>query len=178
MATLTLIVSLISRREIAAANGLYHTDQLVIDTGSANTWVGAKNNYVETSNSVNTGKEVQIPNSGTAVVGTQCMDIVRLGNRLTIFDQRIGVASNSPYIRGADGVLGLGPVDLTLGTLTDEPMTTIPTVTQSLYTERIILQEVVSISFNPVSSTEMVFGRLTFGTSRSQSTATGRLGYT
>src|SRR6267154_3244922 len=35
-------------REIAAANGSSYTDELVIDTGSANTWIGANNRYVQT----------------------------------------------------------------------------------------------------------------------------------
>src|SRR6267154_744482 len=48
-------------REIAAANGSSYTDELIVDTGSANTWVGANTRYVETSTSVNTGKAVNIP---------------------------------------------------------------------------------------------------------------------
>ena len=138
---------------------------MVVDTGSANTWVGAKNNYVETSTSVNTGKEVRIPSpyAGAAVVGTQYIDVVDLGNHLIIIDQAIGVATNSPHISGADGVLGLGPVHLTLGTLPYEPMTTIPTVTQNLYTHRTISQQVVGISFKPISSTDMMYGQLTLG---------------
>src|SRR6267154_3680599 len=89
-------------REIAAANGLSYTDELVIDTGSANTWIGANTKYVETSTSVNTGKEVKIPYSATAVVGTeyvvgtQYTDRVYLGRGLLISDQAIGVASNFP----------------------------------------------------------------------------------
>src|SRR6267154_1733073 len=50
-------------REIAAANGSSYTDELIVDTSSANTWVGANTRYVETSTSVNTGKEVVIPYS-------------------------------------------------------------------------------------------------------------------
>src|SRR6267154_520542 len=150
-------------REIAAANGSSYTDELIIDTSSANTWVGANIRYVETPTSVNTGKAVNIPYSGGTVVGIQYIDHVNLGRGLFIFNQPIGVASNDPRIRGADGVLGLGPVQLTQGTLPDEPMKTIPTVTQSLYTQHAISQEVVGISFEPVSSTDMVYGVLTFG---------------
>src|SRR6267154_6353021 len=138
-------------REIAAANGSSYTDELIIDTGSANTWVGANTKYVETSTSVNTGKEVKIPYSDPAasVVGTQYLDLVNLGNGLVILNQPIGVASNTPDIRGADGVLGLGPVQLTRGTLPGEPMTTILTVTQNLYTRHVISHQIVGISFNP-----------------------------
>src|SRR6267154_4516965 len=53
-------------REIAAANGSSYTDELIIDTGSANTWVGANKQYVETPTSVNTGKNMNIPYSDTA----------------------------------------------------------------------------------------------------------------
>ena len=150
-------------REIAAANGSSYTDELIVDTSSANTWVGANTRYVETPTSVNTGKAVNIPYSGGTVVGIQYIDHVNLGRGLFIFNQPIGVASNDPRIGGADGVLGLGPVQLTQGTLPDEPMTTIPSVTQSLYTENAISEQVVGISFNPMSSTDILFGVLTFG---------------
>jgi len=51
LASLPILVSLISRK-IVAANGLSYTDNLVIDSGSANTWIGPK--YRPTSTSVNT----------------------------------------------------------------------------------------------------------------------------
>src|SRR6267154_2330676 len=157
-------------REIAAANVSSYTDELIIDTGSANTWVGANKQYVETSTSVNTGKEVRIPYGAIAevetqhVVGTLYLDLVDLGNGLLISNQPIGVASNEPRIRGADGVLGLGPVQLTQGTLPDEPLTTtIPTVTRNLYNQQIISRQIVGISFNPMSSTDIIYGQRTFG---------------
>src|SRR6267154_4471068 len=148
-------------REIAAANGLSYTDELIVDTSSANTWVGANNKYLETSSSINTGKVVNIPYNTGTVVGTQYTDRVAFDPRHTIWEQPIGVASNDPRIGGADGVLGLGPVQLTLGTLPDEPMTTIPTVTQTLHNQNAISQQVVGISFNPVSPTHMISGMLT-----------------
>lgn len=62
-----------------------------------------------------------------------------------------------------DGILGIGPLDLTAGTLTNEPLATIPTVTQNLYKQGIISEIVVGISFEPTTSSEVTNGELTFG---------------
>lgn len=54
-------------------------------------------------------------------------DNLTLGN--TVISQSIGVAEQSQGLNGLDGILGLGPVGLTAGTLASEPQTTIATVT-------------------------------------------------
>ncbi|KAG0700264.1 hypothetical protein DFH29DRAFT_639698 [Suillus ampliporus] len=96
-------------------------------------------------------------------LGTEHTDTVTLGSGLTITAQSIGVASTSTGFAGVDGIIGIGPLDLTEGALTNEPGTTIPTVTQNLYTQGEISQIVVSVSFEPTTSMPDTNGELTFG---------------
>ncbi|KAG2114237.1 aspartic peptidase domain-containing protein [Suillus discolor] len=140
------------------------TYNLIVDTGSSNTWVGASTPYVVTKTSVNTGQPVA--NSyGTGVYfsGTEYTDTVTLGRGLTIANQSICVASIARGFVSVDGILGIGPVDLTEGTLVDEPTTTIPTVTNNLHSQGTIHREMFSISFEPTTSEPVTNGELTFG---------------
>ncbi|KAG2054184.1 aspartic proteinase [Suillus hirtellus] len=143
------------------------TYDLIVDTGTANTWIGAKKPYVETSTSIYTGTPVSVSyGTGSAYFsGLEYLDTVTLGSGLTIPQQSFGVAaSQSGTFGAADGILGLGPVDLTAGTLPDEPALMIPTVTDNLHSQGTIYREVVSISFEPIAvANEVVNGELTFG---------------
>ncbi|KAI6145241.1 aspartic peptidase domain-containing protein [Pisolithus tinctorius] len=152
------------------------TYNLIVDTGSSNTWVGAGASYVVTSTSVNTGEPVSVHHGSSSFSGTEYTDTVTLGS-LTISQQSIGVASTSTGYSGVDGVLGIGPEDLTLGTLTNQPSTQIPTVTQNLFAQGTIPEEVVGISFEPATTSSSVNGELTFGGTDS-SKYTGTLNYT
>ncbi|KAI6015051.1 aspartic peptidase domain-containing protein [Pisolithus orientalis] len=138
------------------------TYNLIVDTGSSNTWVGAGTPYKVTNTSVDTGEPVYVPYGSGSFSGTEYTDTVTLGS-LTITKQSIGVASTSTDFSGVDGVLGIGPEDLTLGSLTNEPSTEIPTVTQNLYTEGKIPAEIVGVSFEPSTTTSSMNGELTFG---------------
>ncbi|KAG2360775.1 aspartic peptidase domain-containing protein, partial [Suillus spraguei] len=139
------------------------TYNLLVDTGSSNTWVGATAKYVVTKTSVNTHQPVAVEYGSGSFSGTEYIDIVTLGSGLTIPKQSIGVASTSSSFTGLDGILGLGPVDLTEGTLTNSPKKSIPTVTDSLYSQGTIPQDVISIFFEPSSSQVETKGELTFG---------------
>jgi pepsin A len=79
---------------------------------------------------------------------------------LVIDSQSIGVASDSTGLDGLDGLLGLGPVDLTEGTVSNANQ--VPTVTDNLYTQQTISSEVLGVFFAPASS-EDSSGELTFG---------------
>ena len=46
---------------------------LLIDTGSSITWIGANNGYVHTSTSVKTGKKVSVHYGSGSMSGDQCM---------------------------------------------------------------------------------------------------------
>ncbi|KAG0707572.1 aspartic peptidase domain-containing protein [Suillus ampliporus] len=152
------------------------TYNLIVDTGSSNTWVGADTAYVKTSTSINTGKPVAVSYGSGSFSGTEYTDTVTLGG-LTITAQSIGVASKSTGFTGVDGILGIGPLDLTEGTLTDEQTTTIPTVTQDLHTQGKISDIVVGVSFEPTTSESVTNGELTFG-GTDATKYTGAIAYT
>lgn len=79
-----------------------------------------------------------------------------------IHQQSIGVANWTVGINGFDGILGLGPVDLTMGTTSNT--FEVPTVMDNLYNQRTISQEVLGIFFSPDSESDHNGnGELTFG---------------
>ena len=55
-----------------------------------------------------------------------------------------------------DGILGIGPVDLTTGTVSDGHP--VPTVTDNLYKEKLISAESIGISYVPTSGTSSSSG--------------------
>lgn len=87
--------------------------------------------------------------------------MVSFGNALTISQQSIGVATQSDGLEGigVDGILGLGPKDLTQGTTSNTSW--VPTVIDNLYAEGEINNAVVGIYFPPASASNA--GELTFG---------------
>ncbi|KAG1757238.1 aspartic peptidase domain-containing protein [Suillus lakei] len=153
------------------------TYNLIVDTGSSNTWVGATTAYVKTSTSVDTGEPVAVSYGSGSFSGTEYTDTVTLGSGLTITQQSIGVAATSTGFTGVDGIIGIGPLDLTEGTLTNEPATTIPTVTDNLYTQGTISEVVVGISFEPTTTEAVTNGELTFG-GTDATKYTGAIAYT
>ncbi|KAL4244022.1 peptidase A1 family protein [Abortiporus biennis] len=139
--------------------------QLLIDTGSSNTWVGAGRLYTETSSSVTTGQQVSVTYGPRSfVAGAEYIDTVSLGLGLTIEGQSIGVASMTEGFLGVDGILGLGPVGLTADTVIGpNPPRFVPTVTDNLYSQHSIESNLVSMSFSPLTSVDSSDGELTFG---------------
>ncbi|KIY46744.1 acid protease [Fistulina hepatica ATCC 64428] len=136
---------------------------LLIDTGSSNTWIGADTSYTPTSTSTATGDTFKVTYGSGRVVGKAYLDAVTLGgDDLVITSQSIGVATRATGFSGVDGILGIGPVDLTEGTVSKT--TTVPTVTDNLYSQGTIPTESIGIFFQPSTSTEEVAnGELTFG---------------
>ncbi|KAG1825024.1 acid protease [Suillus variegatus] len=128
---------------------------LLIDTGSSNTWIGADLPYEPTSTSYDTGNtivsELAAPNT----------DTVTLGPDLVIQNQGIGVASYAEGFEGVDGILGVGPADLTQGTVSNT--TEVPTVTDNLYAQGTISSNSLGISYAPSSTANVSNGELTFG---------------
>ncbi|KAI0752473.1 acid protease [Daedaleopsis nitida] len=146
---------------------------LIVDTGSSNTWVGAGKKFVETSSSVDTGEEVRVEYDSGLFIGEEYTDTVTLGD-LVIPDQGVGAAilasGSDPY----DGILGIGPVDLTEGTTFDgEP---VPTVLNTAFTQGLIDANVIGVSFEPATEAEVTNGVLTFG-GVDESKFTGELTY-
>ncbi|KAG1851512.1 aspartic peptidase domain-containing protein [Suillus tomentosus] len=141
----------------------YYT--LSVDTGSSNTWIGANKAYEKTGTSQDTGNTFYVAygyESGGKkyASGEEYIDTVTLNSDLVIDNQSIGVASSTSIGDGVDGLLGVGPVGLTRGTVsnTDE----VATVTQNLYTQGTISSEVLGVFFAPASSDDSG-GELTFG---------------
>ncbi|RDB29357.1 Polyporopepsin [Hypsizygus marmoreus] len=139
------------------------TYDLLIDTGSSNTWVGATQNYVRTSTSVQTSNRVSVTYGSGSFSGTEFTDTVTIAPGLVIPTQSIGVASRSVGFDGFDGILGIGPVGLTLGTLSPATNTLIPTVTDNLFSLGTISANQIGISFAPTNTFETLNGELTWG---------------
>nr|VWP00069.1 Zn(2)-C6 fungal-type domain-containing protein [Ganoderma boninense] len=136
------------------------TYTLLVDTGSANTFVGAGKAYVQTSTSQDTGNTVSVSYGSGSFSGEQYTDSVTLGD-ITITNQGISDATQSSGFSGIDGILGVGPADLTQGTVSDGNV--VPTVTDNAYSQGLIGAEVLGISFLPASSGSDVSGTLDFG---------------
>ncbi|KAJ7643871.1 acid protease [Roridomyces roridus] len=135
---------------------------LLIDTGSSNTWVGADQKYTATSTSTDTRHTVNVSYGSGSFSGTEFTDEVTLAPGLVIQKQSIGVASTATGFNGVDGILGIGPVDLTSGTVSST--STVPTVTDNLFSQGTIPVESIGISYIPTTDAgDVVNGELTFG---------------
>ncbi|KAJ7621072.1 putative cathepsin E [Roridomyces roridus] len=129
------------------------TFNLIVDTGSSNTWVGANTKYTPGSTSQSTGQTVSVTyGSGH---GNEYIDLVSIGGEAV--KQSIGVATSSNGFGGLDGILGLGPEGLTQNTL--------PTFMQNLLSQGKISTNVLGVSFAPLSgsASQASNGELTFG---------------
>ncbi|KAH9982951.1 acid protease [Lactifluus volemus] len=131
---------------------------LLIDTGSSNTWVGAAKAYVKTKSSTQTSNDVvRFP---PLIYGTEFIDTVTIAPGLVIPRQSIGVASES---FGLTASTAIGPVDLTIGTLSPAVNSTIPTITDNLFSQGTIASNIVSVSFEPTTASSVKNGELMFG---------------
>ncbi|KIM81488.1 hypothetical protein PILCRDRAFT_71813, partial [Piloderma croceum F 1598] len=148
---------------------------LLIDTGSSNTWLGASKAYVKTGTSKSTGQSVSVTYGSGSFSGTEYLDTVTLSSALVITSQSIGVASTSKGFQGVDGILGIGPVDLTQDTLSGSSAE-IPTVTDNLYKQGTISTEVIGVYYAPTTTASNTNGELTFGGTDS-SKFTGSIAY-
>lgn len=152
------------------------TYDLIVDTGSSNTWVGAGTKYVQTSTSTQTSNRVSVSYGSGSFSGKEYTDQVTITSSLIVKSQSIGVASSSSGFSGFDGILGIGPVDLTEGTLSPATTTLIPTVTDNLYSQGSITNDEIGVYFAPTTQDEVVNGELSWGGTDS-SKITGSIGY-
>lgn len=132
---------------------------LLVDTGSSNTWVGARKHYKVTRTSINTGNTVSVSYGSGRFSGEEYIDKVSLGNNLTIREQSIGVAKTAQGFDDVDGILGVGPIELTHGTVSSTDV--VPTVVHNLYNQGTIRSTVLGIYYIPISASSS--GTLTFG---------------
>lgn len=91
--------------------------------------------------------------------GEEYIDKVSLGNNLTIREQSIGVAKTAQGFDDVDGILGVGPIELTHGTVSSTDV--VPTVVHNLYNQGTIRSTVLGIYYIPISASSS--GTLTFG---------------
>ncbi|KAF8621890.1 hypothetical protein AX15_007443 [Amanita polypyramis BW_CC] len=140
------------------------TYELLVDTGSSNTWVGADKNkpYHQTSTSTPTPNKVSVTYGSGSFSGDEYVDTVTIGD--LVISQSIGAAVNSTgFGAGIDGIIGIGPVDLTKGTLSPATDVTVPTVTDSAYSQGKIYQNQIGISFEPITNAPDQNGEITWG---------------
>jgi len=137
------------------------TYELLIDTGSSNTWCGAATAYNPTSTSQDTNDTVNVSYGSGQLSGEEYTDQVDLGSGLVISQQSIGVASSDQGFQGVDGIIGIGPVDLTANTVSGTMQ--VPTVTDNLYSQGTISTEVIGIYYAPTTTSGTANGELTFG---------------
>ena len=93
--------------------------------------------------------------------GEEWLDTVTLAPDLVISQQSIGVANSSSGFEylGADGILGMGPVEVTVDTVNNTEI--VPTVMDNLRSQGKILEEVFGVYYIPIS--ESSTGELTIG---------------
>ncbi|OCH89119.1 acid protease [Obba rivulosa] len=135
---------------------------VILDTGSSNTWVGANQKYVKTSTSQPTGQQVEVSYGSGAFKGQEYTDTVTIAPGLAVQKQSIGVATFAEGLNGLDGIMGIGPTDLTQGTLQNQDAT-IPTVVDNAFTQNLISAKQVGISFEPTTSASETNGEVSFG---------------
>ncbi|GJE93109.1 A1 family peptidase [Phanerochaete sordida] len=139
----------------------YH--DLLLDTGSSLTWVGAITPYNETSSSVDIGEPLEAEYGAGTFTGRAFQDTVTLGN-LVVQKQFIGVADPGTIMPdGLDGILGMGPTDLNADLSLDDPSPS-PTVTDNAFAQGLLDTYEIGIQFHPTTSDNgTVDGMLTFG---------------
>ncbi|SJL06357.1 related to Polyporopepsin [Armillaria ostoyae] len=152
------------------------TYELIIDTGSSNTWVGAGIKYVQTSTSVQTPNLVSVTYGSGSFSGREFTDQLTLTPSLIVKSQSIGVATSADCFSGLDGILGIGPIDLTEGTLSPATSTLIPTVTDNLFSQGSITNDAVGVYFAPTTQEEVVNGEISWG-GPDNSKIVGSIGY-
>lgn len=138
------------------------TYDLIVDTGSSNTWCGAQSSCEPSSSGTSTGGSVSVSYGSGSFSGREYKDKVSFGG-LTVSSQSIGAATLASGFDGVDGIIGFGPVDLTEGTVSNA--NTVPTFMDNLYSQGSISSEVLGVSFLPESGSDTsdTNGELTLG---------------
>jgi hypothetical protein len=77
---------------------------------------------------------------------------VTLASGFVITNQSIGDALSYADFEGVDGIVGVGPVILTQGTLSPSTDELIPTVMDNALSQGLITEEILGVSFAPATS--------------------------
>lgn len=124
---------------------------LIVDTGSSNTWCGAQGSCEPSGSGQSTGESVEVSYGSGSFSGTEYTDEVSFGG-LTVSSQSVGAASSSSGFNTVDGIIGFGPVDLTQNTVSGQ--SEVPTFMDNLYSQGSISTEVLGVSFRPESGSD------------------------
>ncbi|KAG8735809.1 hypothetical protein FRC10_010147 [Ceratobasidium sp. 414] len=135
---------------------------LLLDSGSGYTWIGAKKKYVKTKTSFKQPQSFYANYASGSAVGDNYKDLVTLSPTLSISNKSIGVATSTNGVEGMDGILGLGPATLS-NVLEPNNGKPVPTVLDALFAQKKISQNVFGLSFAPTTSKDAVDGEVTFG---------------
>ncbi|PCH34945.1 acid protease [Wolfiporia cocos MD-104 SS10] len=133
---------------------------LIVDTGSSNTFVGTGK---KTKTSIPTGQEVNVTYGTGYFSGYEYLDQVTIASGFVITNQSIGDALEYADFEGVDGIIGVGPIDFTPGTLYPDVNAEIPTVMNNALEQGLISTEVLGVSFAPADSYSDTNSVLTFG---------------
>ncbi|KAJ3973542.1 aspartic peptidase domain-containing protein [Lentinula raphanica] len=134
---------------------------LIVDTGSSNTWVGANPaNRLTPPVSLDL---LEVTYGSGAVLGQETDKTVNVTPDVAVESQSIGEAITSVGFDGVDGIMGFGPVGLTEGTLLLDPIATIPTVMDNLFSQGTIPSETLGVFFAPTTEDNPINGDLSFG---------------
>ncbi|PPR06130.1 hypothetical protein CVT26_005352 [Gymnopilus dilepis] len=152
------------------------TYELLLDTGSSNTWIGANKAYTQTQTSSKTPNSFAVSYGSGSCSGDEYTDQLTIVPGFTVDKQLLGVASQAQGFKDVDGILGLGPVGLTLGSLSPATGDTVPTVTDNLFSQGLIPTNAIGISFEPTNSEKEFNGAINWG-SIDTSKFTGDLTY-
>lgn len=125
-------------------------------------WCGAQEACERTSTGSPTGGSISVSYGSGSFSGSEYRDKVSFAG-LTVMQQSLGAATSSEGFQGVDGILGLGPVDLTEDTVSN--VNTVPTFMDNLYKQGSIATEVLGVSFRPEtgSDDDDTNGELTLG---------------
>nr|POE59383.1 polyporopepsin [Quercus suber] len=122
-----------------------------INIGASNTWCGASRSCEKTATGRSTGGTVSVSYGSGSFSGNEYTDTVSFAG-LSVASQSIGAATRSSGFSGVDGILGVGPVGLTQGTVSNA--NTVPTFLDNLYSQGSISTEVLGVSFRPESGSD------------------------
>ncbi|KAG2356984.1 hypothetical protein BDR07DRAFT_1298978 [Suillus spraguei] len=123
--------------------------ELVVDTGSAVTWVGAHKMYQKTASSFETSLVVAVDYQFAWFAGFLFTDFLIFGNTLAA-TMPIGVASEYDGM-AYNGILGIGPARLSVGTVKNAMEMELESIAQHLFEAGSISQPLVGIFFQPSS---------------------------
>ncbi|KAG9116361.1 hypothetical protein FRC07_007461 [Ceratobasidium sp. 392] len=151
------------------------TYNLLLDSGSGYTWIGAGKKYGKTKTSFKQKGSFYVPYASGSAVGDHYKDLVTLSSSLSIANKSFGVASSTNGINGFDGILGLGPTSLSIVPEGGDGKL-VPTVLDALFAQKKISKKMFGLSFVPTTQKDAMDGQVTFGGTNSAK-YTGKLNW-